>query len=104
IARGAALATFTAVDTVQIVGSAWRPHFNKPIAQAMHLNAERVGMPAWDADDQKMARGVQRMMSQPDSGLHTKVAPLRSPVEAAAASTGTGSDDIGDVSWTVPSV
>ena len=104
VARAAAEATFTTLDTVQVIGSAWRPHFNKPIAQAMHANAVRVGMPAWDEKDQTMARGVQRMMSRPDSGLHTKVPPLRSPEEAAAASSGTGSDDIGDVTWTVPSV
>ncbi len=104
IASSAASATFTALDTVQIIGSAWRPHFNRPIAEAMHANAMRVGMPAWDANDQTMARGVQRMMGQPDSGLHTAVPPLRSPEDAAKASTGTGSDDIGDVTWTVPSV
>ncbi|MEI6741246.1 MAG: peptidase dimerization domain-containing protein, partial [Gemmatimonadaceae bacterium] len=104
IARGAAMATFTALDTVQVVGSAWRPHFNKPIATAMHANAQRVGMPAWDANDQAMAKGVQRMMALPDSGLRTTVAPLRTPEQAAAASGGTGSDDIGDVTWTVPSV
>jgi aminobenzoyl-glutamate utilization protein B len=104
MARAAAMATFTKLDTVQIIGSAWRPHFNKPIAQAMHGNVERVGMPAWDEKDQTMARAVQRMMSQPDSGLQIKLAKLRSPEEAAAASSGTGSDDIGDVTWTVPSV
>jgi aminobenzoyl-glutamate utilization protein B len=104
VARAAAQATFTTLDTVQVIGSAWRPHFNKPIATAMHANAMRAGMPAWDANDQAMARGVQRMMGQPDSGLHTTVPPLRSPEEAAKASTGTGSDDIGDVTWNVPSV
>src|SRR5204862_2269715 len=66
--------------------------------------AVRVGMPPWDDKDQAMARAVQTMMSRPDSGLHTSVPPLRSPEEAAKASTGTGSDDIGDVTWTVPSV
>jgi len=104
VARAAAMATFTSLDTVQIIGSAWRPHFNKPIAQAMHANAMRVGMPAWDDKDQAMARGVQRMMSRPDSGLKLTIAPLRTPEQAAAASNGTGSDDIGDVTWTVPSV
>src|SRR5437588_572453 len=39
IARAAALATFTTVDTVQVIGSAWRPHFNKPIAEALHAIA-----------------------------------------------------------------
>ena len=104
VARGAAMATFTELDTVQVVGTAWRPHFNKPIATAMHANAQRVGMPTWDANDQAMAKGVQRMMALPDSGLRTTVAPLRTPEQAAAASGGTGSDDIGDVTWTVPSV
>ena len=104
VARAAAMATFTSLDTVQVIGSAWRPHFNKPIAQAMHANAMRVGMPAWDEKDQAMARGVQRMMSRPDSGLKLTIAPLRTPEQAAAASSGTGSDDIGDVTWTVPSV
>jgi aminobenzoyl-glutamate utilization protein B len=104
IARAAAQATFTTLDTVQVVGSAWRPHFNKPIAEAMHANAVRVGVPKWDDKDQTMAKAVQRMMGQPDSGLAMKVPPLRTPEEAAKASTGTGSDDIGDVTWTVPSV
>ena len=104
IARASAAATFTTLDTVQVIGSAWRPHFNKPIAQAMHANAVRVGMPPWDAKDQTMAKAVQRLMSRPDSGLHTTVPPLRSPEEAAKASTGTGSDDIGDVTWNLPSV
>ena len=104
MARAAAMATFTTLDTVQIIGSAWRPHFNRPMATAMHANMVRVGMPAWDANDQTMAKAVQRMMSQPDSGLGTTVPPLRTPAEAAAASSGTGSDDIGDVTWTVPSV
>ena len=104
IARGAAMSTFTTLDTVQVIGSAWRPHFNRPIAQAMHANMTRVGMPAWDAADQQTAKAIQRAVSWPDSGLQTKVPPLRTPEEAAKASSGTGSDDIGDVTWTVPSV
>src|SRR5688500_18527 len=79
IARAAAMSTFTVLDTVQVIGSAWRPHLNKPIAEAMHANAVRVGMPAWDEKDQAMARAVQRMLSWPDSGLRTVVPPLRSP-------------------------
>ena len=102
IARASAAATFTNLDTVQIIGSAWRPHFNKPIATAMHQNAVRVGMPTWSADDQIMAKSVQRVMQQPDSGLVTKVGPLRTPADTPTG--GTGSDDIGDVTWTVPSV
>jgi aminobenzoyl-glutamate utilization protein B len=104
MARAAAAQTFTQLDTVMVIGSAWRPHFNKPIAIAMHENAVRVGMPAWDGNDQVMAKGVQRMMGVKETGLNMTVPPLRSPEEAAAASSGTGSDDIGDITWTVPSV
>ena len=104
MARAAAAATFTTLDTVQIIGSAWRPHMNKPIATAMHRNITRVGMPTWNADDQTMARAVQRMMNQPDSGLGLKVEPFKTPEEAARSGGGTGSDDIGDVSWNVPTV
>ena len=104
MAKAAAMATFTELDTVLTIGSAWRPHYSKPIAAAMHENMLRVGMPAWDADDQAMAKGVQRMMQRPDSGLRQAVSPLLSPEQAAAASSGTGSDDIGDVTWTIPSV
>jgi aminobenzoyl-glutamate utilization protein B len=104
IARAAAQGTFTTLDTVQIVGSAWRPHQNKPIAEAMHANAMRVGMPQWDDKDQMMAKGVQKMLNWPDSGLRTKVSPLRTPEEAERTAGGTGSDDIGDITWTLPSV
>ncbi|HJQ19313.1 MAG TPA: amidohydrolase [Gemmatimonadaceae bacterium] len=104
MARSAATATGTSVDTVQVIGSAWRPHFNQALAEAMHANAERVGMPAWSADDQTMAKGVQRMLGVPDSGLHTTVPPLRSPEQAEAITNAYGSDDIGDVSWNVPTI
>lgn len=104
MAKASAMATFTELDTVLTIGSAWRPHYSKPIAAAMHENMLRVGMPAWDANDQAMAKGVQRMMQRPDSGLRQTVSPLLSPEQAAAASSGTGSDDIGDVTWTIPSV
>src|SRR5437764_14058144 len=92
IARGAAMATFTTLDTVQVIGSAWRPHFNRPIAEALHANAVRVGMPSWDDKDQTMARGRQLVMGQPDGGMHTAVGPLRSPEEAADEMTCLGGD------------
>lgn len=104
MARAAAMATGTSLDTVEVIGSAWRPHFNRVLAEAMHANAARVGAPAWDANDQTMARGLQRLLGVPDSGLRTVVPPLRSPEQAAAASSGTGSDDIGDISWNVPTI
>jgi aminobenzoyl-glutamate utilization protein B len=104
IARAAAHGTFTVLDTVQVIGSAWRPHFNRPIAEAMHANMVRVGAPKWDENDQRFANAVQQLMGNPPAGLKTTVPPLRTPQQAQLASTGTGSDDIGDITWTVPSV
>jgi aminobenzoyl-glutamate utilization protein B len=104
VARAAAQGTFTVLDTVQVIGSAWRPHFNRPIAEALHANMMRVGAPKWDEKDHQFASAVQRLMGNPPAGLKNDVPPLRTPAQAAMASTGTGSDDIGDITWTVPSV
>jgi aminobenzoyl-glutamate utilization protein B len=103
VAQGAALMTDTKIDTILILGSAWSGHFNKTIAQAMHANITKVGLPVWDDADQTLARGLQRELGVPDSGLARTVAPLREPVPNQR-SFGGGSDDIGDVSWNVPTV
>jgi hypothetical protein len=42
MARSAATMTGTALDTVMVLGSAWRPHFNRALAETMHANAVRV--------------------------------------------------------------
>jgi aminobenzoyl-glutamate utilization protein B len=69
----------------------------------MAANIERVGMPVWTADDTAFARAVQRAVGQPDSGLRSRVDSLDRPVDPAR-NLGGPSDDIGDVSWTVPTV
>ena len=101
-ANAAARMTGTQVESMQILGSAWRPHMNRPVAEIMHANAVKVGMPAWSSDDQKLAKAVQREIGVPDSGLRTVVGALRTPQMRQGG--GTGSDDIGDVSWNVPMV
>jgi len=101
IARAAAMMTSTQLDTVRILGSAWPGFFSKPIALDMFENIKRVGMPVWDDKDQTLARAVQREMGQTTDGLDTAIAR-----QANGPSVGGfgGSDDIGDVSWTVPTV
>jgi aminobenzoyl-glutamate utilization protein B len=103
VAQGATLMTDTKLDTILILGSAWSGHFNKTIAETMNANIIKVGLPAWDDADQTLARGLQRELGVPDSGLARTVAPLRVPVPNQRAFGG-GSDDIGDVSWNVPTV
>ncbi len=103
-AAAAAMMTGTEVESMQIIGSAWRPHMNKAVAQAMAANITSVGMPKWDAKDDQMAKAVQQTLGVKVTGLNTKVAGLLGPAEIAAFGGGTGSDDIGDVSWSVPTV
>jgi aminobenzoyl-glutamate utilization protein B len=102
IAAGAAMMTETSLDTVVILGSAWPQHFSRPVAEAMHANIETVGMPKWDENDIALAKGLQRELQVGQNGLGTTVRPLSGPVSSQLA--GGGSDDIGDVSWNVPTV
>nr|WP_246402347.1 amidohydrolase [Gluconacetobacter dulcium] len=102
IADGAALQTGTTV-THQILGYA-APNFgNKPIAEAAYANIVAVGMPKWSADDQAFAKAVQQANHRKVEPLRDKVAPLSTP-ENRPTSIGGGSDDIGDIMWTVPTI
>jgi aminobenzoyl-glutamate utilization protein B len=102
VARGAAMMTDTQLDTVIMLGSAWTPHFSKPIAEATADNIKRVGMPTWDANDQALAKALQRELTFPETGLMTELRPLGPPPPDDVVFG--GSDDIGDVSWNVPTV
>ena len=103
MAEGAALMTGTEIDTIQIVGSAWSRHFSRPVAEATYENIQRVGLPDWTEDDITLANGLQREMGQEERGLPDSIPELRGPVDLSQ-SLGGGSDDIGDVSWNMPTV
>jgi aminobenzoyl-glutamate utilization protein B len=106
IARGASLMTGAALDTVRVLGTAWPQHFNRPLAEAMHANIRAVGMPTWDAADQQLARAIQRetnAATYAPIGLATTITPLGVDVPDSLKRGG-GSDDIGDVSWVVPTI
>jgi len=101
MAQGAALMTGTTLASERVLGSAWPGHFNRPIAEAMTENMKRVGVPKWSGADQQLARAVQTELKQPVIGLDTALDSLRPPPKV---NQGGGSDDIGDVSWNVPTV
>ncbi len=102
IANGAAMMTDTKF-THEILGSAWPGHFNKPIAEAMYDNIKRVGLPHWSAKDQQLAKAVQEEMLSPEKkGLALKLD--STGIEPPVISMGGGSDDIADISWSVPTV
>ena len=103
MAEGAAMMTDTKVDTVMIIGSAMDQHFSKSIAETMQKNIERVGMPKWDNNDVTLAKGLQKELGVRESGLDTTVNRIGAPTPNQLRMGG-GSDDIGDVSWVVPTV
>lgn len=103
MAEGAALMTDTQVDTIMTIGSAWSRHFNKPVAEVTYANMERVGLPDWDDADIALAKGIQRELGSEEEGLATEIRELQGPVDLSR-SLGGGSDDIGDISWNMPTV
>jgi aminobenzoyl-glutamate utilization protein B len=101
MAKAAAEMTSTTWDK-RLVGSAWPTYFNKAIAEDQYANIKAVGMPTWSADDQTLAKALQKEVGKPVTGLHTDVAELREP--RPELSMGGASDDVGDISWNVPMV
>jgi aminobenzoyl-glutamate utilization protein B len=85
-----------------VLGSAWPQHFNKTIAETTFANIQKVGMPVWSEADQTLAKALQKELGSKEQGLISKVPDkLQGPVED---NRGGGSDDIGDISWNVPTV
>jgi aminobenzoyl-glutamate utilization protein B len=127
IAKGAAMMTGTELLPTRVLGSAWPQHMNKVIAETTFANIQAVGTPEWSEADQTLARALQRELGgggeegrasragePPEAaegrggrgrgrgGLSTRVPrELQGPVQD---NRGGGSDDIGDISWNVPTV
>jgi aminobenzoyl-glutamate utilization protein B len=99
MAQAASMMTDTTV-TQRLIGSAWPMYFNKVIAEVQHKNIEAVGMPEWSDEDQLLARALQKEIGAQETGLKLKVEELSPPRE----NMGGPSDDIGDISWNVPTV
>jgi aminobenzoyl-glutamate utilization protein B len=99
IANGAAMMTGTTV-TERMLASAWPGHFNKPLAEALHANIQRVGIPQWSDADQSFAKAAQAELKAKTDGLSMKIGELK----GGTVGTGGGSDDIAEVSWNLPTV
>jgi aminobenzoyl-glutamate utilization protein B len=105
IAKGAAMMTGTTLSNMRVLGTAWPQHMNRPIAEQMMRNIQMVGMPKWDEKDQELARAVQREVgARAVTGLDTTVQKNPDGPIPPERQMGGGSDDIGDVSWNVPTI
>ncbi len=113
MAEGAALMTDTKF-TYEILGSAWPGHFNRPIAEAMYENIRKVGLPTWSEEDQTLAKASQMELQALNiRGLATKLDTIGLPAEyapptrmmgGATLNSNAGSDDIADISWSLPTI
>ncbi len=102
IAKGAALMSATELAGTRVLGSAWPQHFNKVVAETTWANIQKVGMPQWSDADQALAKALQKELGSREQGMSTQIGKeLQGPVRD---NRGGGSDDIGDISWNVPTV
>jgi len=102
MAKAAAMMTNTEVSW-RILGTAWPKHMSKTLSELMEENCQAVGLPQWDEKDQALAHGIQHELKARENGLATKLSALRGPIPEEQRRGG-GSDDIGDISWNVPTV
>ncbi len=101
VANGAAMMTDTTWDS-EVLGSAWPAHMNKPMAEDLFHNAQIVSMPEWSEADQTLAKALQTELGFEAIGLATKMQEQLLGGFPAERYTGGGSDDVGDISWNVP--
>ncbi|MCG9916498.1 MAG: amidohydrolase [Phenylobacterium sp.] len=102
ISEAAAMATDTRVER-RVLGYAAPNYGNKPLAEVAYANIKAVGMPEWSEADQAFARATQEVNHLKVEPLATTVADLSTP-DGRGTSMGGGSDDIGDIMWTVPTI
>ena len=76
MAQAATMMTDTEYS-MRVLGSAWPGHFNKTVAETMHANIEKVGLPEWTEAEQTLAKALQKELKVPEVGLATKLQPLR---------------------------
>ena len=84
--------------TRRILGASCARHYNRALAETLQANIEQIGLPTWTEEDQAFARPCSAQPAASRVGLNDVTPPLAtSPFSA-------GTDDIGDVSWVVPTV
>jgi len=98
-AKGAALGTGTTVD-LEVIGAVWNVLPNETLSRLQLKNLQRVGGVTYTAEEQAFAERLQKSLE----------GPVPPPAQAATVIPWTGigitsaSSDMGDVSWTVPTV
>ena len=104
MAEGAALMTNTKL-TSRVLGSAWPSHMNRRWPRRCTTTSSRSACRHGREADLTLAKATQTELSVPVVGLATEIPELRGRESIPDdEKRGGGSDDIGDISWTVPTV
>lgn len=98
-AKGAALGTGTTMD-LEIIGATWNILPNEYLSHLQHKNLERVGGYTYTPEERAFAEELRKSLQAPLPPVEnaTMVLPWESGRVDMASS------DMGDVSWTVPTV
>ena len=112
VAEGAALMTETTVESA-VISAVSNLLPNTPLMDVMQDVWEQLGPPTFDAKDQAFAEEIRKALSQEDIAASWKSADLPErdialtdfilPAHDRLTMT-TGSTDVGDVSWVVPTI
>jgi aminobenzoyl-glutamate utilization protein B len=66
--------------TRKVIGAAAPQHYNRPIAEAMQSNIEKVGLPTWSDEEQIFAKAVQRLTAGKEDGLSLTLKKFDAPL------------------------
>jgi aminobenzoyl-glutamate utilization protein B len=99
-AQAAAMGTETTLE-YEIIGGTHDLLLNRTLAEAMQLNLDKVGGVSYSADEVAFGKKIQNTFTftAPDINAAASIMPLKTKMDA-----GGGSTDVGDVSYTVPTV
>ena len=95
IAEGAAMMTGCTCES-NIISVCWPTRASQGMAEMIHRNMQRVGMPEWSNEEETLAKEVQKKINVPAVGLAKEIKALR---EACQDKSG---NDSGCVSWVIP--
>ncbi|QIA63716.1 amidohydrolase [Vibrio astriarenae] len=97
MAKGAALSTQTRAEVTNL-GGIYDILPNDTFADSITQHLNRYFPVEWTEEEQNFARAIQREAGKAEDGLFSKVLAPQKGVENG------GSSDVGDVSWTVPTM
>ena len=98
-AKGAAMASGTELSEIRVMAAIHQSHENKALAEIMHANIQKIGMPEWTEEEHEFAKALQKALGKEEKGMPTEVNKLNPPNNKF---TGGGSSDHGDVTLIAP--